>query len=85
MAEAVLKTEMHDSTAWITINRPKKLNALSMEVVSTMTDTIRKLEADDEVRVIVITGANNSFSVGYDIAEEVRAEIRWAGPARNEV
>lgn len=85
MAEAVLKTEMHGSTAWIAINCPKKLNALSVEVVSTMTDTIRKLETDGEVRIIVITGANNSFSVGYDIAEEVRAEIRWAGPARNEV
>lgn len=85
MAEAVLKTEMHRSTASIAINRPKKLNALSVEVVSTTTDTIRKLETDGEVRVIVITGANNSFSVGYDIAEEVRAEIRWAGPARNEV
>lgn len=75
MSEAVVKVELRGPTAWVTINRPSKLNALSSEVVKTMTNTIRELEANDEVRVIVLTGEGKNFSVGYDIAEEVDAGI----------
>ncbi|TDF62309.1 enoyl-CoA hydratase/isomerase family protein [Cupriavidus sp. L7L] len=75
MSEAVVKVELRGPAAWVTINRPSKLNALSSEVVKTMTNTIRELEANDEVRVIVITGEGKNFSVGYDIAEEVEAGI----------
>lgn len=75
MSEAVVQVELRGPTAWVTINRPSKLNALSSEVVKTMTNTIRDLEANDEVRVIVLTGAGKNFSVGYDIAEEVDAGI----------
>ncbi|MCW3698914.1 enoyl-CoA hydratase/isomerase family protein [Burkholderia cenocepacia] len=75
MSEAVVKVEFRGPVAWVTINRPSKLNALSSEVVKTMTNTIRELEANDDVRVIVITGEGKNFSVGYDIAEEVEAGI----------
>ncbi|WP_322021422.1 MULTISPECIES: enoyl-CoA hydratase/isomerase family protein [unclassified Burkholderia] len=75
MSEAVVKVELRGPAAWVTINRPSKLNALSSEVVKTMTNTIRELEANDDVRVIVITGEGKNFSVGYDIAEEVEAGI----------
>lgn len=67
--------EMHGAIAWVTINRPDKLNALSAAMVQTMTSTVRNLEADESVRVIVLRGAGNNFSVGYDIAEEVAAGI----------
>lgn len=75
MSEAVVKVELRGPIAWVTINRPSKLNALSSEVVKTMTNTVRELEANDEVRVIVLTGEGKNFSVGYDIAEEVDAGI----------
>lgn len=75
MSESVVKVELRGPAAWVTINRPSKLNALSSEVVKTMTNTIRELEANDDVRVIVITGEGKNFSVGYDIAEEVEAGI----------
>ncbi|MGO3740623.1 enoyl-CoA hydratase/isomerase family protein [Kerstersia sp.] len=75
---AVVQMEMRGSTAWLTVNRPGKLNALSSEVVKTMTARIRELEADDAVRVIVITGAGRNFSVGYDIAEEVEVGLERA-------
>lgn len=78
MAESPVKVEMHGTTAWVRVNRPEKLNALSSTVVTTMTETVRSLEARDDVRVIVITGAGHNFSVGYDIAEEV--EVGLARP-----
>lgn len=78
MSESVVTTQMRGTTAWLTINRPRKLNALSSEVVGTMTAAIRDLEANDAVRVIVITGAGGNFSVGYDIAEEVEMGLARA-------
>lgn len=78
MSEPVVTMERRGSAAWLTISRAKKLNALSSEVVITMTNLIRELDADDTVKVIVITGAGTNFSVGYDISEEVEAGIERA-------
>lgn len=71
----IVQTEIKGAIAWVTINRPKKLNALSSDVVIAMTDIITELDANDAVSVIVITGQGGNFSVGYDIAEEVDAGI----------
>jgi len=78
MNDPVVTTEIRGNIAWVTINRAKKLNALSSEVVTTMTNLIRELEANDAVRVIVLTGSGSNFSVGYDISEEVEAGIERA-------
>jgi len=75
MDQNIVVTELRDGIAWVTVNRPEKLNALSSEVVITMTETLRTLEADEAVRVVVIQGAGQNFSVGYDITEEVEAGI----------
>jgi len=70
-AEIVI-TELREGIAWLTVNRPHKLNALSSQVVTTMTEKLRALEADDAVRAVVIQGAGANFSVGYDITQEVQ-------------
>lgn len=75
MTENIVLSEVVDGAAWVTINRPGKLNALSSDVVATLRATIQELDENDDVRVIVITGAGENFSVGYDIAEEVAAGI----------
>jgi len=75
MDQNVVVMELRDGIAWVTVNRPEKLNALSSEVVVAMTETLRTLEADEAVHVVVIQGAGQNFSVGYDITEEVEAGI----------
>lgn len=75
MNQAVVEVDIKDRSAWVAINRPRKLNALSSEVVIEMTRVVHELEANDEVSVIILTGMGENFSVGYDIAEEVDAEI----------
>jgi enoyl-CoA hydratase len=70
--------EIRDGVAWLCVNRPKKINALSSEVVRLMTGHIRDLQTDSGVKVIVLRGAGANFSVGYDIAEEV--EVGLARP-----
>jgi enoyl-CoA hydratase len=62
----------------ITLNRPEKLNALSIQLRKELVDVVKSSEADPEVRVIVIKGAGRAFSAGYDITppQPVRGNIR---------
>ncbi|MGI9167565.1 MAG: enoyl-CoA hydratase family protein [Pyrinomonadaceae bacterium] len=53
--------------ATITLNRPERLNALTFEVYRELTDTFAALRAEDDVRVVVITGAGRAFCSGGDV------------------
>jgi len=68
-------TNVADKIGWITLNRPQKINALSTDLVTTLLHAVEKMESDDNVSVIVIAGAGDNFSVGYDIAEEFGLEL----------
>ena len=62
--------EVDDYLAFITINRPKKLNALNKETIAELHNAFRDLEEDFGVRVIVITGSEDkAFVAGADISE----------------
>jgi len=74
----VVLYERKGPAAWVTLNRPNKLNAISGEVVAGLRESWRRATEDDEVKVVVLTGAGRAFSAGYDIAEEVESEISGA-------
>ncbi|MFB0559836.1 MAG: enoyl-CoA hydratase/isomerase family protein [Candidatus Lokiarchaeia archaeon] len=59
--------EKEDDIAIITMNRPEKLNALNLELQEEMKQALDNLNMDDEVKVIIITGAGRAFSAGGDI------------------
>lgn len=59
--------EVRDGVAWITLNRPERLNALTFEVYRELTDTFAALRAEDAVRAVVITGAGRAFCSGGDV------------------
>ncbi|WP_372982753.1 enoyl-CoA hydratase [Marinobacter sediminum] len=61
--------ERHDPVALIRLNRPKVLNALNSALMSELSDLLKALEQDDEVRAIVITGNEKAFAAGADISE----------------
>jgi enoyl-CoA hydratase len=62
--------EKKGNAAIITINRPKLMNALNTLVATEMRDAMADAEADENVRVVVITGAGDrSFCAGADIGE----------------
>jgi 2-(1,2-epoxy-1,2-dihydrophenyl)acetyl-CoA isomerase len=63
-----------DGIATITLNRPQSLNALLPEMSDRLTELVAQADADDAVRVIVLTGAGNAFSAGADLKLMGRAD-----------
>jgi enoyl-CoA hydratase len=65
----------------ITFNRPEKLNAFSRELVHETIEAFQLAEADDEVHLVIVTGAGRAFSAGYDISggrdEGERSPYTW--------
>jgi enoyl-CoA hydratase len=81
-SDAVL-FEKRGPAAWITLNRPDKLNAMNGELVRELGARLSEVEADDDVKVVVLTGAGRAFSSGYDISEEVTDRIVGADQWRS--
>lgn len=59
--------------AWTYLNRPEKRNSMSPELHIEMAATLDELEADNEVKVVVIAGEGGVFSAGQDLREYFRA------------
>ena len=55
--------------ATITVNRPDKRNAFTLDMVGRFCDALEQLERDDAIKVIVIRGAGRDLSTGLDVAE----------------
>lgn len=68
-APLVRDERVDGAIALITIDRPARRNALSLEVKSLIAAAVARAETDPAVRVIVLTGANGCFVAGTDIAE----------------
>jgi enoyl-CoA hydratase len=67
---AFLHIEIVDRIAWITLQRPEKLNALNNEVLKELEQAFASLEFDDQVGAVVLTGSGEkAFVAGADIAE----------------
>jgi enoyl-CoA hydratase len=66
----VLLRDRRGAVEVLTLNRPEKRNALNRELLDALAAAFGELEHDDDVRVIVITGAGDrAFSAGMDLAE----------------
>lgn len=65
----VVLYETADRIATITLNRPAARNALSSEVLRLLPECVQRAEADDDVDVIILTGADPAFCAGLDLKE----------------
>jgi len=59
--------EKKNHLAILSFNRPEKLNAINVQVKREVSQALIELEADEDVRVVIITGVGRAFSSGYDI------------------
>ena len=69
---SVVKVDVEEGIAWVTLNRPEKRNAMSPLLNREMIDVLETLELDDDVQVLVLTGAGDSWSAGMDLKEYFR-------------
>lgn len=70
MTDVLLVEKLDGHVALLTFNRPDKMNALNLEVRSALFDALSELRDDDDVRVVVLTGAGDkAFIAGADIGE----------------
>jgi enoyl-CoA hydratase len=66
-ATDALLVDKAEHVVTITMNRPSAMNALNLEMLARMADAWAMVDADDEVRVAVLTGAGGNFSTGSDL------------------
>jgi trans-feruloyl-CoA hydratase/vanillin synthase len=61
--------ERRDNIATITFNRPHKRNAMNPKLHHEMVEVLTELRFDKDLRVLILTGAGESFSAGEDLKE----------------
>ena len=64
--------EFEEGIAWVTLNRPEKRNAMSPALNREMIEILKVLEVDERCKVLILTGAGDSFSSGMDLKEYFR-------------
>jgi enoyl-CoA hydratase len=70
MTYTTLLFDIRDGLAFVTVNRPDKLNALNKTVISELGDAVQRIETDDTIRAAILTGAGpKAFVAGADISE----------------
>lgn len=73
MENLVLRQD-HDGWTLLTLNRPDKLNALTVEVFRALRGHVEALRDDDGVRCVVLRGAGKCFSAGHDLGDIAAGE-----------
>jgi len=69
MAYETLICDIDDHVAVIRLNRPEALNALNSQLLGELSDALSAIEANDKVRVIVLTGSDKVFAAGADVKD----------------
>lgn len=73
--------EKKDGIGYLTLNRPEVFNAISQELIDEVRDALALVDRDEEIKVLIITGAGKGFQAGADIRElsvmTPMAILRW--------
>src|SRR6266851_1962635 len=78
MKYETLLTDLTDGVMTVTLNRPDKLNAFDKSMSKELIDFFQRVNAMDEVRSIVVTGAGRAFCAGADISGGSGAFKVWS-------
>lgn len=67
-----LTYEVRDAKAYLTLDRPERLNAIDDVMPGEIRAAVEQANADDDVRVLVVAGAGRAFCAGYDLTEDAQ-------------
>jgi enoyl-CoA hydratase len=65
-----IRLEREKDITWLVLNRPERLNAMTVALLDELEDALAQLAVDDDTKVIVIRGEGRAFSTGYDIERD---------------
>jgi enoyl-CoA hydratase len=74
-----LSVDKNGHVATVTLNRPEKLNALSVDLMQEICDVADSFQHDYETRAIIFTGAGKYFTAGADLTDPKRLQLSQAG------
>lgn len=74
MIHSTLLYEVSDRVATITLNRPDRLNAINDDMPGEIRSAVEEANRDEDVHVIVLTGAGRAFCAGYDLKEYAESD-----------
>lgn len=83
-AATSLLVERDGPTVVVTMNRPERRNALSLDMLVRMADAWEMVDADDTIRSVILTGAEGAYCVGGDLAAGWMGGNRAAEPTAHE-
>src|SRR3989337_668005 len=74
MPEDAVLYETRGALAFVTLNRPQRLNAIDLALTAALEEAVARANREPEVRVIVLRGAGRAFCAGYDLQTAPQAE-----------
>lgn len=74
MPESPVDYTTRGALAFVTLNRPERLNAINGPLIAALAESVARANRDPEVRVIVLRGAGRAFCAGYDLQTAPQAE-----------
>ncbi|MBZ5795678.1 enoyl-CoA hydratase/isomerase family protein [Burkholderia contaminans] len=81
MTEEALLFEATGAVARLTLNRPKAMNAMNIALLTELDRRLAQIAADDDIRVLVVTGAGAAFCAGADLKEVLASQKAEVGEA----
>jgi 2-(1,2-epoxy-1,2-dihydrophenyl)acetyl-CoA isomerase len=76
--------ERHGQVAVVSLNRPDNLNAFNKTMLRELLPAIEAVNADENIRVAILTGVGRAFSAGADLSEDVDPDFRVEDQLNNE-
>lgn len=77
--------EISDRILTITLNRPERLNAYTLTMCNELIDAFGRADADDDVRVVIVTGAGRAFCAGADLSPDGVVSERRPGEPTDDI
>src|SRR5437588_842729 len=77
MTYQTILTDKADEAFIITLNRPEKRNAVSIQMMGELTEALTAADADPAVRAVIITGGTSFFGAGADLNEPLK--LKYVG------
>ena len=74
-----IQLESKGPIAILTLNRPERLNAISVQMKLDLAAALDQVETDDKIKVLVLRGAGRAFCAGFDLKDETDVEVEPTG------